>query len=148
MRTMRAIYEVAFVIAPVIGHETEAVLSSPTLPERLVHSETSAENEYEGFVALTAADVGFTTIVVTVPTSDVEPLIVCSTLEDAKSWWNSRVTELSFKPATRVFAAVEENAVVSTTSVDSLIVIDAMWSLKFTELIVTEASVRTMRAII
>ena len=44
--------------------------------------------------------------------------MVASTFEAAKSWWNSKVTELSSKPATRVFAAVEPKAVVSITSVD------------------------------
>jgi len=72
------------VIAPEIGQVTDAVDSSPTLPDRGVHSATSAENEYEGDVAETV-DVGETTTVVSVPTSDYVPLIVASTFAEAKS---------------------------------------------------------------
>lgn len=72
-------------IAPEIGQVTDAVESSPTAPFKGVHSETSAENVYEGEVAETV-DVGETTIVVTVPTSDDVPLIVASTFDAAKSW--------------------------------------------------------------
>ncbi|CAB4149049.1 hypothetical protein UFOVP534_41 [uncultured Caudovirales phage] len=71
--------------------------------------------------------------------------MVASTFEAAKSWWNSKVTELSCKPATRVFAAVEENAEVSMTSFVVESETEEIWSLRFTPLIVTFASVKTMR---
>jgi hypothetical protein len=47
-------YEVAFVIAPVIGQVTLAVDNSPTAPFRGVHSETTAVNVYVGFVVVAA----------------------------------------------------------------------------------------------
>ncbi len=68
-----------------IGQVTDAVESSPTAPFNGVHSATSALNVYEGFVAPTADEVGVTTIVVAVPTRDGQPLIVASTLLEAKS---------------------------------------------------------------
>jgi hypothetical protein len=73
--------------------------------------------------------------------------MVASTLEVAKSWWNSKVTELSCKPAMRVFAAAEENADVSITSVVVESETEAINELRFTELIVTFASVNTILAI-
>jgi hypothetical protein len=36
--------DVVFVIAPLIGHVTDAVANSPTVPFSGVHSEISAEN--------------------------------------------------------------------------------------------------------
>jgi len=74
------------VIAPVIGHVTDAVANSPTDPLIGVHSEQSAVKVYDGFVALTALEVGNTTIVVVVPIKE-EPIVlrVASTFDAAKS---------------------------------------------------------------
>ncbi len=70
-------YYIAF---PSIGQVTDAVASSPTAPLSGVHSETKALKLYAGLSAPVVAPFGFTTIAVTVPTSD-EPaaLIVAST---------------------------------------------------------------------
>jgi hypothetical protein len=59
---------IVFVIAPEIGHVTEAVDSSPTAPDNGCHSEINTENEYCGLNELIGAlATGFTVQVTAVP---------------------------------------------------------------------------------
>jgi hypothetical protein len=59
---------ISFVIAPDIGHVTEAVDSSPTAPDNGCHSEINTPNEYSGLNALIGAlATGFILQVTVVP---------------------------------------------------------------------------------
>jgi hypothetical protein len=63
-----------------MGQVTLAVANSPTAPLSGVHSETKQLKEYAGLSAAVVAPFGLTTTEVTVPTNELVPLIVASTL--------------------------------------------------------------------
>jgi hypothetical protein len=139
-------YEVATVIAPLVGKLTENVAKSPTAPLTGVKLVTSALKLNEGVSAEATVPLpAISTIGITVPTraKNVE-----ETAAAPKSWWKSRDTVPDFRPPMISVKPPDPKSVVSTSeefTVSSARAQDAETS---TELSVTEVAVTTNFAIL